>query len=123
MNIVFEGNKPIFMQIRELIEDQIVNNQLQEEEQIPSTNQMVTFYKLNHATITKGVNQLVDEGILYKKRGIGVFVAEGSREKLMANRRKAFVDEYVVPLMEEAQKLGISKAEIIEVIQENKEGK
>ena len=113
MSKVFASDKPIFIQVRERIEDQIVNGQLLEEEQAPSTNQLVNFYKINHATVTKGVNQLVEEGILYKKRGLGIFVAQGAREKLLEKRRKAFVDEYVVPLVVEATKLKISKGEVI----------
>ncbi|WOO34871.1 GntR family transcriptional regulator [Anaerocolumna sp. AGMB13020] len=116
MNTTFDNNKPIFIQIREKIEDQIVNNQLKEEEQAPSTNQLVSFYKINHATVAKGVNQLVEEGILYKKRGIGMFVAAGAKEKLMNKRKEVFVDDYIVPLVQEALKLGISEGEITEMI-------
>ncbi|WP_033163949.1 GntR family transcriptional regulator [Clostridium sp. KNHs205] len=116
MNTTFDNNKPIFIQIREKIEDQIVNDQLKEEEQAPSTNQLVSFYKINHATVAKGVNQLVEEGILYKKRGIGMFVAAGAKEKLMNKRKEVFVDDYIVPLVQEAVKLGISEAEITEMI-------
>lgn len=117
----FDNNKPIFIQVREIIEDQIVNDLLQEGDQAPSTNQMVTFYKINHATVTKGVNQLVDEGILYKKRGIGMFVAKGAKNRLVGKRKQAFSDEYVVPLVQEAEKLGISENEIIELIKNFKE--
>ncbi len=116
MNTTFDNNKPIFIQIREKIEDQIVNEQLKEEEQAPSTNQLVSFYKINHATVAKGVNQLVEEGILYKKRGIGMFVAAGAKEKLMNKRKEVFVDDYIVPLVQEAVKLGISEGEIKEMI-------
>lgn len=116
MNIGFDNNKPIFIQVREIIEDQIVNNQLMEGEQAPSTNQLVSFYKINHATVTKGINQLVEEGILYKKRGIGMFVAEGAKMKLMEKRKEAFKDEYVAPLVQEATKLGITFNEIINLI-------
>lgn len=116
MNTTFDNNKPIFIQIREKIEDQIVNDQLKEEEQAPSTNQLVSFYKINHATVAKGVNQLVEEGILYKKRGIGMFVAAGAKEKLMNKRKEVFVDDYIVPLVQEAVKLGISESEITEMI-------
>lgn len=102
-----------------MIEDQIVNKQLKEEEQAPSTNQLVSFYKINHATVSKGINQLVEEGILYKKRGIGMFVATGAREKLLKKRRKAFVDEYVLPLIDEATKLEIPVDEVLDYIKEN----
>lgn len=112
----FDSNKPIFIQVREIIEDQIVNNQLIEGEQAPSTNQLVSFYKINHATVTKGINQLVEEGILYKKRGIGMFVSEGAKMKLMEKRKEAFTDEYVIPLVQEATKLGMTLSEILNLI-------
>lgn len=120
MSKTFDSTKPIFIQIREKIEDQIINDQLQEEEQAPSTNQLVNFYKINHATVTKGVNQLVEEGILYKKRGLGIFVAQGAKENLLEKRRKAFIYDYVIPLVEEATKLRISENEIIDLIKEVK---
>ncbi|MEC1178614.1 GntR family transcriptional regulator [Metasolibacillus meyeri] len=120
---MFDKDKPIYQQIREKIEDQIVNRQLLEEEQAPSTNQLVSFYKINHATVSKGINQLVEEGILYKKRGIGMFVAIGAREKLMKKRKEAFIDQFIVSLIEEANKLEISEQEIIEYIQQVKERK
>jgi GntR family transcriptional regulator len=109
----FDQDKPIYIQIREKIEDQIINNQLKEGEQSPSTNQLVNFYKINHVTVSKGVNQLVDEGILYKKRGIGMFVAVGAREKLVQKRKESFIEEYVVKLVREADKLGITENEMI----------
>ena len=117
---LLEHDKPIYMQIREKIEDQIVNDQLKEGDQAPSTNQLVSFYKINHATVSKGVNQLVDEGILYKKRGIGMFVAEGARNTLIQKRKDAFVDEYIVGLVLEAEKLGITEREIVEHIKKVK---
>lgn len=83
-----DSAKPLFLQIRELIEDQIVNDQLKEGDQAPSTNQLVNFYKINHATVSKGITQLVDEGILFKKRGIGMFVAEGAKKTLVQQRKK-----------------------------------
>ena len=120
MSKSFDSNKPIFTQVRESIEDQIVNDQLKEGEQAPSTNQLVNFYKINHATVSKGINQLVDEGILFKRRGIGMFVAEGAKETLIKNRKKDFVDNYVRGLVEEAGKLGITQKEIIELIKNTK---
>lgn len=115
-----DDSKPIFLQIKDRIEDQIVNNQLKEHDRIPSTTQLVNFYKINHLTVAKGVNLLVEEGIVYKKRGVGMFVAEGAREKLLKKRRKLFVDEYVLPLVEEADKLGITEQEIFNLIREMK---
>jgi len=117
----FNQDKPIYLQVREQIEDQILKHQLKEGEQAPSTNQLVNFYKINHVTVSKGVNQLVDEGILYKKRGIGMFVAEGAREMLIQKRKESFMEDYVVKLVHEANKLEITENEIIQYIKNVKE--
>lgn len=117
---MFNQDKPINVQIREKIEDQIVNDQLKEGEQAPSTNQLADFYKINHITVSKGVNQLVEEGILYKKRGIGMFVAEGAKEKLISERKAAFNDAFIVGLVLETENLGISEIEIVEYIKQVK---
>ena len=122
MSRKLDSRKPNFLQIRGKIEDMIINEQLTEDEQSPSTTQLVNFYKINHATVSKGVNQLVEEGILYKKRGIGMFVAKGAREKLIQKRKKAFVDEFVVPLVQEAHKLGITESEVFALIKKEREG-
>lgn len=120
MNAKFQSDKPIYIQVREKIEDQILHRQLHEHDQAPSTNQLVHHYKINHATVSKGINQLVEEGILYKKRGIGMFVAEGAREKILKERRQSFIDDYIVTLVQEAHKLGITTEEIVTYIQEVK---
>ncbi|SDZ61609.1 DNA-binding transcriptional regulator YhcF, GntR family [Evansella caseinilytica] len=120
MTISFDNNKPIFLQMKERIEDQILNDQLKEQEQIPSTTELVNFYKLNHLTIAKGIKLLVDAGVVYKKRGVGMFVAEGAKEKLLQQRKELFVDEYVLPLMQEAKKLGMAEEEIVHLMKQIK---
>lgn len=117
-----DQNKPIYIQVREKIEDMILRDQLKENEQTPSTTQLVNFYKINHITVLKGMNQLVDEGILYKKRGIGMFVSEGAKEKLMNKRKETFIHDYVVELVREADKLGISDEELYSYIQDIRKG-
>ena len=112
----FAQDKPIYIQVREKIEDQIISDQLKEGEQAPSTTQLVDFYKINHVTVLKGVNQLVDEGILFKKRGIGMFVAEGAKEKLIQKRKETFIEDHIVNLVHEADKLRITETEIIDYI-------
>jgi len=119
---LFDENRPIFQQVREKIEDQIINGQLKEGEQAPSTNQLADFYRINHITVLKGINQLVEEGILFKKRGIGMFVAAGAKEKLLIARKGSFVEDYVIPLVEEADKLRIPTEEIIEMVKKVKGG-
>lgn len=109
-------NKPLFIQIKEKIEDQIVNDLLLEGEQVPSTTQLSQFYKINHITVLKGINLLVDSGLIYKKRGVGMFVAEGAKEMLLQTRKSAFAEHYVVPMVQEADKLGLSTEELFQII-------
>ena len=111
-----DDSRPIFLQIAEQIENDIVSGALAEETQVPSTNEFAAFYRINPATAGKGVNLLVDDGILYKKRGIGMFVADGARARLVDKRRDQFTTQYVRPLVEEAAKLGISTAQLADMI-------
>lgn len=118
---MIDDAKPIFVQIAELIENQIVDGTLGEESQVPSTNEFAAFHRINPATAAKGVNKLVDEGILYKKRGIGMFVAAGSRSFLLARRREDFYEQYVRPLVAEAKKLGIKGVDLEMMLQQHPE--
>ena len=116
MKSLINDDRPIFIQIAERIEDDIIEGGLPEESQVPSTNQFAAFYKINPATAAKGVNLLVDEGILYKKRGIGMFVAEGARIKVMEKRKEQFFEQYVVTMIQEAEKLGITADQLTDMI-------
>lgn len=117
MSLLIDESRPIFVQIAERIENDIIEGVLPEETQVPSTNQFMAFYQINPATAAKGVNLLVDQGILYKKRGIGMFVAEGARAKLMEKRREQFFEQYIVTMLHEAEKLGITMEMLTEMIQ------
>ncbi|WP_066295158.1 GntR family transcriptional regulator [Bacillus sp. FJAT-29937] len=116
MKQLIDDGRPIFLQILERIEDDIIDGGLEEEAQIPSTNQFAAFYKINPATAAKGVNLLVDEGILYKKRGIGMFVAEGAREKIINKRKEQFFEQYVITMIHEAKKLGITAEQLTDMV-------
>lgn len=112
-----DESRPIFQQIAEQIENDIISGVLAEESQIPSTNEFAVFHRINPATAGKGVNVLVDAGIIYKKRGIGMFVAESARARLVADRRERFLEQYVKPLLVEAQKLGITTRQLSTMIE------
>lgn len=122
MNEILTQEKSIYIQIKEMIESDILRDILLEEERVPSTNELAKLYAINPATAAKGVNLLVDEGILYKKRGIGMFVAAGAKMRIMEKRKKHFYDDYVRKLMAEAGSLGITKKELIAMIEEAKDG-
>jgi GntR family transcriptional regulator len=117
MEFVIDDSRPIFVQIAERIEEDILAGRLAEEEQVPSTNQFAALYQINPATAAKGVNLLVDQGILYKKRGLGMYVATGARERLLAKRREQFFERYVLALLREAERLGITEDQVIAMIQ------
>ena len=106
------GEKPIYLQIAEQIEDAILTEAFPEETQIPSTTEISVTYKMNPATALKGINLLVDAGTVYKKRGLGMFVARGAKKKIMEKRKQEFYNRYIVSLLEEAGKLGISRREL-----------
>ena len=114
----FDDNSPLFLQIKERIEDQIINGALGEDVQVPSTTQIVGFYKINHITVSKGVNLLVDEGILYKKRGVGIFVSKGAKNMLVEKRQQSFLTQYLKPMLAEARKLGIDIQALIEMMKQ-----
>ncbi|GEB18458.1 GntR family transcriptional regulator [Paenarthrobacter aurescens] len=114
---MIDDSKPIFVQIAELIENGIVDGTMAEESQVPSTNDFAAFHRINPATAAKGVNLLVDSGILYKRRGIGMFVATGARAQLVARRTEEFFEQYVKPLALEARKLGITTEQLNSMIE------
>lgn len=122
LNEILTQEKSIYIQIKEMIESDILRDILLEEERVPSTNELAKLYAINPATAAKGINLLVDEGILYKKRGIGMFVTAGAKKQIMEKRKEHFYDDYVKSLMAEAASLGITKQELIAMILESKEG-
>lgn len=111
-----DGGRPLFLQIAEQIESSVIDGSLPEESQVPSTNELAAFHRINPATAAKGVNQLVADGILYKRRGIGMFVASGARASLLERRRENFAAQYVAPLLAEASKLGIDADSIKKMV-------
>lgn len=108
--------KSIYLQIGQMIETDILRGILLEEERVPSTNELAKLYTINPATAAKGVNLLVDAGILYKKRGIGMFVSPGAAERIRARRKQEFYQLRLTELLAEAKSLGITRAELIEEI-------
>ncbi|MBB1500252.1 GntR family transcriptional regulator [Propioniciclava sp. MC1683] len=113
---------PLFLQIARAIENDIVDGLLAEEDQAPSTNEIAAFHRINPATALKGINELVAGGVLYKKRGIGMFVATGARDALLGRRRTDFAARFLAPALAEARRLGLTDADVIALIQEAHHG-
>ena len=106
----------IYLQIARMLEDDILRGIYREEEQVPSTNELARAYNINPATAAKGINLLVAGGILYKRRGIGMFVAPGAGEKVRDKRRAAFYEGYVRPLIREGRSLGLDEGTLLDMV-------
>ena len=117
MILGFDEERPLFLQVAELLEEAIFSGAYPEESQVPSITELSVSCKINPATALKGVNLLVDQGLLYKKRGLGMFVASGAKDRLSAERKRKFFAGYIEPLLQEASKLGLSREDVTEMIQ------
>lgn len=112
---------PLFIQVAQWLEEEILKEHILEEEQIPSTNQFASLYHINPATARKGFGLLTDEGILYKKRGIGMFVAAGAKDKIKKRAKERFLNESLNTLLDEAKHLGMTKKDVIEMLNKMEE--
>jgi len=113
--------QPIFLQIIEAIEGNIVSGVYQEDDLVISTTQISKVYAVNPTTAVKAISKLTDAGILYKKRGIGMCVAAGAREKIYARRKERFLSETLTAVLSEAKTLGISLDQIIQILREKEQ--
>ena len=116
---MLDDGAPLFTQIAERLAEDIAEGALAEGERVPSTNELAAYYRINPATAAKGINVLADDGLLEKRRGIGMFVAVGAREQLLEARRKRFTERYVEPMIAEANRLGIGAEALAGLIRES----
>jgi len=114
--VTFQDDQPIFLQLAQQLEDGILSGAYPEESQVPSITEYSVTYKINPATALKGINQLVDAGLLYKKRGVGMFVAKGAQEQLRNKRRECFYHDYIEAAVREAKNLGLTATELAEMM-------
>lgn len=121
MNEILTQEKSIYLQISEMIETDILRDILLEEERVPSTNELAKIYAINPATAAKGINILVDSGVLYKKRGIGMFVATGAKEQILHRRREDFYNHFIKKLLQEAASIGLNREQVIQMIRTGEE--
>lgn len=108
--------EPLFVQIASFVADLIVDGALKPGEQAPSTNQLAQFHEINPATARKGLALLVDDHVLEKRRGLGMFVTDGARDRILEKRRDDFAGDYVAPLIDEALHLGYTRSNLHDLI-------
>ena len=109
MAVLPSGQPLIYLQIAQLLEDDILRGVYQEEEQVPS---------INPATAAKGINLLVAEGVLYKRRGIGMFVSPGAAKLVRKKRQGEFYQKFVRPMAQEGKSLGLSGPELLDMVKQ-----
>jgi DNA-binding transcriptional regulator YhcF (GntR family) len=107
---------PIFVQIADELADQVADGGLAEDERIPSANELAAFYRVNPATAARALTVLVEEGLAHKRRGVGMFVASGARDRLIHRRRRQFADKYIRPMVAEATRLGLDQDELVTLV-------
>ena len=112
----FSDSTSIYLQIAEMLENDILRGVLEEEGQAPSTNELARAYSINPATAAKGINMLVADGILYKKRGIGMFVSPGAGDTVKQKRKAAFYDGFVKPLVKEGTAISLTGEELLSMV-------
>ena len=106
----------IYQQIAAMLEHDILRGVYQEEEQVPSTNELARLYRINPATAGKGLNLLAADGVLYKRRGLGMFVAPGAAERILEKRKAAFSDRYIRPMVREGRSLGLDRETLMAMV-------
>lgn len=118
---MFDDNRPIFLQLADRLADDILRGTYDEDEQVPSTNELAAHMRINPATAGKALGRLVDEEILYKRRGIGMFVSPGARARITAERQEGLAERFVRPLLTEAAALGLGPTDVIRLIEQETE--
>lgn len=113
---MLEEGTPIFVQIADTLVREIIDGSLAEGARVPSTNEYAAFFRINPATAAKGINILVDSGLLEKRRGVGMFVVPGAQAMLRDRRRQEFAEQYIRPLIAEARRLGIDNDALVGMI-------
>ncbi len=113
---MLDDGVPLFSQIAELLSEEIADGALNEGDRVPSTNELAAYHRINPATAAKGINLLIDNGLLEKRRGIGMFVAAGARAKLLEDRRKQFAARYVEPMVAEAKRIGLGTEALLDLV-------
>ena len=108
----FKENKPIYLQIADRIMDEILNNTYPEGERIPSVREYAATVEVNANTVVKSFDYLQNDEIIFNKRGLGYFVAEGAVQKILSNRKKTFINDELPEMFVKLKQLDISMNEV-----------
>jgi len=122
MDREWKDNQPIYRQVRDRVVAMILSDVLKEGDALPSVRTVAAEYRLNPLTVLKGYQQLVDEELIEKRRGLGMFVSTGARKALQKNERKKFMTEEWPAVIERIKQLGLDADELLRSAQKSKDG-
>jgi len=114
VSIEWNDKLPIYRQLRALVIERILDGSFAEGEAVPSVRQVASDYNINHLTVAKAYQELVDDGLLEKRRGLGMFVLSGAREALTDNEQQKFLEEELPAFVERVQMLGLDMSAVAE---------
>lgn len=114
----FQSDKPLYIQVAEMIEKEILKGNIRVDEQVPSTTDFTRIYQINPATSMKGLNLLVEEGILYKRRGLGFFLGPRGKELILEKKREEFYQDLLPKFIEAMDLLDLDREDLIKKLRE-----
>ncbi|GEN47583.1 GntR family transcriptional regulator [Ligilactobacillus pobuzihii] len=117
MQFNFDSSEPLYLQVAKQIENAIFVGSFEAGEQVPSTTEISRDFQINPATVLKGMNILVSDGLIQKKRGRGMFVLEDAQEKIRVKRKDEFFQDYILKMVIEAKSLGLNQDTVISLVE------
>lgn len=114
MSVTWNDNAPIYRQLRDRVVAMILDGVLKQGDALPSVRQVAADFQLNPITVSKAYQELVDEQLVEKRRGLGMYITEGAREALLKNERERFLTEEWPQLRERMQRLGLDLEQLLE---------
>ena len=115
----WKDDRPIYLQLKDQILAMIMDGVLAEGEALPSVRKVAVEYQINPITASKAYAELVDEGLVEKKRGLGMFILEGARGNLLAAEQKAFLEVEWPKIVEQISRLGLDTKELLDATHNN----
>ncbi|HEX7029521.1 MAG TPA: GntR family transcriptional regulator [Gammaproteobacteria bacterium] len=119
----WNDNQPIYRQLRDKVVAMILEGALKDGDALPSVRSVAADYQLNPLTVMKGYQELVDENLVEKRRGLGMFVREGACNKLLRNERDRFLQEEWPLIVQTIQRLGLDPKELLAAASHGEDGK
>ncbi len=122
MSIEWNDNQPIYRQLRDMVVERVLDGTFAEGAAVPSVRQVASDYNINHLTVAKAYQELVDDGLLETKRGLGMFVLSGARTALSKNEQRKFLEDELPAFAERIHMLGLEMAEVTTLLSEIRGG-